>query len=449
MVHPQTKLTRPIRLGIMILLIISFFIISPIIILYTAGYRYDFANHSLKQTGVISIDAEPNDAQVFLNQVQIKKKLPIRLTNRAPGTYTISIKKPGYKDWRKDITVESKQTAYIKNVTLFKEALPVPIFENSKDPLSAAYLSRDANYIMISVLQEYNIYEIILLDVNTQKLFPILRTKSDIEPEISWSPFNDVALIKTGEKKETHWQIFTASAPELTKTYTYPLNQIQSCQWSKNALSPTLYLREKERIKAININGERIISLATSTVWHVDSEENLWIFDDRENEIKQISKEQEILAQYHLKERVTKIIDANKNRIIMQTPENLLLLLIDGEGKIKETQTFSAQSVLFNEKTREWLVWSPWELWSIYEDGRFFLLNRTGEKIIFVAPMDYYGLLLLASENKITGFNPGYYVTQDLFSGRKIEQIGVNVKQRKIYFLGTVGQKRGLFELEY
>ena len=95
------------------------------------------------------------------------------------------------------------------------------------------------------------------------------------------------------------------------------------------------------------------------------------------------------------------------------------------------------------------LEWSPWELWTIYPNGATALLNRTSDKINFVIPLDKYGLLLLASENKITGFNPGYYVTHELFSNGKIDSIGADITNRKIYFLGEVGQKRGVWELEY
>jgi len=104
MTYSKTYLTRTVRRAIMLSLISAFFIISPLIIFYTAGYRYDFAEQIIKQTGVISIDIKPVNAIVYLNDVQIKKKIPIRLPNRAPGTYHLKITAPGYQLWEKDIT---------------------------------------------------------------------------------------------------------------------------------------------------------------------------------------------------------------------------------------------------------------------------------------------------------------------------------------------------------
>ena len=136
MTYPHYKLTRPIRRAIMIFLFALFFILAPLIILYTSGYRYDWEAHEIKQTGVISIDVKTKNASVYLNDILIKKSLPIRLPNRAPGTYNLKIKSPSYQAWEKDITVESKQTTYIRNITLFREALPTEIIADDKNKKS-------------------------------------------------------------------------------------------------------------------------------------------------------------------------------------------------------------------------------------------------------------------------------------------------------------------------
>ena len=112
-------------------------------------------------------------------------------------------------------------------------------------------------------------------------------------------------------------------------------------------------------------------------------------------------------------------------------------------------QILPTQHVFFNNKTQEWLTWSWWELWTIYDNGTTTLLNRTSEKIHTTLPLDNHGVLLLASDKKMTGFNPGYYTSDELFNNGTINTIGANTEQRKIYFLGQVGQTQGLFELEY
>ena len=78
--------------------------------MYTAGYRYDWGNKKIVQTGVLSVDVEPDHADVYLNDVKITKNLPIYFPNRAPGTYEIKFLAPGYKEWKKDVTIESRRT---------------------------------------------------------------------------------------------------------------------------------------------------------------------------------------------------------------------------------------------------------------------------------------------------------------------------------------------------
>lgn len=363
-------LTRKIRICIMGALIAAFFIIAPLVLFYTAGFRYDFSKRKIMETGVLNIDAQPTDAMVFLNSVKLTKKLPIYLPNRAQGTYHIKITKTGYKTWEKDITIESKKTTYIKDVILFKEALPIQILENYKKQITNMSPAPSGAFLLI-ISKENNgngVYEIDLFNTTNETLNPILRAKLDESPNVIWAPASDYALIKTKINKTIHEQIIDANNPETAPGYSFPKD--------------------------------------TNTI---DSTDKYQIIRDA-------------------------------NGLIVARKEN---------DEIKENKTLSTPNILYNQQTKEWLAWSAWELWAIYPNGTAALLNRTSDKMNFVAPLDKYGLLLLASENKITGFNPGYYVTHELFSNGKIESIGANITNRKIFFLGEVAGKRGVFELDY
>ena len=121
MEYPGTKLTKPFRIFLLFFFIFLFCVLSPVIIMYTAGYRYDWQNGLLKETGAISIDIEPNDAVMLLNGVKITAKMPVRLNNIAPGKYNLRISADGYYDWVKDLEVKNKQTTYIKEIFLLKK----------------------------------------------------------------------------------------------------------------------------------------------------------------------------------------------------------------------------------------------------------------------------------------------------------------------------------------
>jgi len=440
-------LTRKVRLIILLFLILSFCVATPLILFYTAGYRYDFSKGEVKQTGVLSVDASPEDMNVFLNNVKIKNKMPIYLPNRAPGTYKIKLAKDGYKDWEKDITIESKKTTYIKEVTLFKEAEPVKILIDNKNPIQNIFISPSGNYILILSGEINKIIEITLYDTNSKKNNTIFRNIQTNWPKISWSPFDDYVLILTEKNLENEVQLFDPANPGLTiiKNFSTP---IINWYWQKNSFTPAIYLQEKNSIILLNNNGQQTIDNNIGNVWYNDGQNN-WIYDQEKQCLSYFgSTANERKCLINLPEKITKIIEADPNRLIAQTETGLISTSLEN-NIIKEIKKINASNFIFNRETQEWLVWSDFELWTIYINGTVTLLNRTGEKVKFVIPLDNYGLLLLASENKISGFNPGYYVTHDLLNNAKLNSVGTNIKNKKIFFFGEFNQEKGIFELNY
>lgn len=452
---PRSHLNRPTRIAIMLFFIVSFFIISPLIILYTAGYRYDFKNNQLKETGVISIDAEPADAQVFLNNIKINQKLSLWLPNRAPGVYKITLIKEGYQEWSKEITVESKQTTYIKNITLLKKALPILIFEDKKNEIRSAAISFDGLYSLLNI-NNINLSEIILL-TNEEGRSNIIwhGTSSTNNPNFFWSSYNNISAIEINNGKENLLQLSDPSMLEKKISYNFSLpNKSNHKQWLINSqalISASSTLAEKKsKLYFLGLNGARFIGETSGTIWYVedDNKKIIWTFDENNKVLKKYLESQLIIS-YSINKNILEIIDINPQRFIIRDESNNILIYKYSEKKISEQTSLPTQSLFYNSNKKEWLTWSPWELWSIYEDGSTALLNRLGEKINFVVPMDNYGMLLLATDNKLIAFNPGYYISHKLLVNAEIKNIGVDIKHRKIYFYGKVGQSSGIWELEY
>jgi len=449
--YPETILTRRVRRSLMIFLIMIFFIISPLIIFYTAGYRYDFATQQIKETGVISIDVKPQDAIIFLNNVEIKKKSPIRLPNRAPGTYHLIISSPGYQTWEKDITVESKQTTYIRGIVLFKESLPIDLLDFNKENITSAKISPFGDYAFISKKID-NLYETFLYNLKTYTLTSITRSPeySQLPPEFDWSPYESYGLIKTIKDNNILFQIVNPAKPQTIETVELPIivNQIQY-QWNPATIAEKILFRDDHNIYGI-FNGEKKIILnypELSAIWYVDKNLLLWQFNPNEKNIENIGSNGKIFA-FAVEKNITQIIDANVERIIVKSvDDNIAIIPIN--NKEENRQIINAQSFFYNITKDEWLVWSPWELWAIYADGNANILQRESKNINFAGSLDTYGVILLLADNTIFGFNPGYYVTHQLTKSNEIVDAQVNIQSRKIYFIGTVGTKRGLFELDY
>lgn len=427
----------------MAVLILAFLIISPAVILYTAGYRLNFKNWTMEATGVISIDVEPKTAGLFLNDIKINKKMPLRLTNRAPGAYNIKLTAHGYHDWQKDISVESNQTAYLKNISLFKQSLPIPAAAGLAGAITDLRASPDGAYLFLTV-QNNGLQEINLLNTNNAVRQPILRLKSGATPEISWSPYANFALLQRWEGGKYAAELFNPLLPENSQTYSFP-GKIDNYQWPPNTAVPLVYVQQNNRILALDNNEQRVLgTTAKDDVWYVDGQ-TLWLYSPADKQLRSDDKTTYFLSDA---ESLKNIIDINPKRIIAQSEWNTYVFAL-AEGKIARVQVLPTQQIFFNSKIKEWQTWSWWELWSIYENGEVSLLTRTSDKIVHLWPLDKYGLLALASENKITGFNPGYYISHELLNNVAIKQLVVNAKSKKIFFLGKVGQREGLFELAY
>lgn len=118
----KNVLTRPVRIAIMVGFIFVFFASAPVVVLYTQGFRVDWSKWKILGTGVLSVDAEPSAARLFLNEMPIEAGMPIWLANLAPGSYRLGIEGQGFLPWKKTVEIESNRTTYIRNIRLIKDS---------------------------------------------------------------------------------------------------------------------------------------------------------------------------------------------------------------------------------------------------------------------------------------------------------------------------------------
>lgn len=422
-----------------------FIVATPALILYSMGYRFDWQTKKIIETGVISIDVKPKDAAVYLNNILIAKKIPIRLTNRAPGSYELKISRAGYKTWEKTIDIKSRQTTYIKDIGLIKDALPTQLIDRADKNIEKIIPSTDGRYlVLISVDNGVRLAE--LYDTQTGATRLLSRVSQKLTQTMVWSPFNNYLLIATSDDANISVSLLSAAAPEAARVYRLSRDDRANVvwQWQKDALLPTLFTRQLNKITRLSVNGsENIFNIGTDDIWYIDNQEKLWIYADNKIRPRDSAPEADTFNIGN-NEKITGIIDINNDRIIAAAKDKLLVL----SRRENKQETINASALIFNPATREWLVWSPLELWSIYQHDRPAILNRTSDSIVSVFPLDKAGALLLVHSQGLSAFNPGYYVSQNIFTGA-VKNASVNQQINKIFFLGKVAEREGLFELEY
>lgn len=454
MEYPGTKFTRPIRLGLLIFFIAAFLIISPLLILYTAGYRYDWHNGLFNETGAISIDIIPKNASVYVNGLRLKGRMPIRLKNITPGKYDLRLGAPGYYDWQKTVEVKNQETLYIKDIQMVQKNKSTLL---TKGAVERLWLSPNGRFLVYTVATaEKN--KIFLRDTATNEITFLVDLPKDAATEVQWAkennyfalyttpaPYKTVALIDAGKP---------AGAPlDLTKK----IPSIAKLHWLGSS-DPELYAESASATTSLysfRVATAESTPLPTSTYadWFVDGT-SLWTIT-----LNTSTREWHILQDVLGGTKTFSLLNANTQVFSPQTKWELLTvyqgqaLVRQGHDEIKIITPQTSFSVpaeqFFISPHNNWLLlWSPRELWTyaIGEEPR--LLNRSGEHLEQVVPLDAYNTLALRWNDKVTVLFPYYLISHEFVNG-KLTAFVTDSARRTAYFSGIVDGEEGLWELSY
>lgn len=453
MEYPGTTLTRPIRLALLIFFITIFLISAPVLIMYTSGYRYDWQHGLLKETGSINIDIEPKTATAYLNNIRLQEKLPIRLNNITPAKYNLRLTAPGYFDWNKEIDVKNKQTNYTKEIALIKKNRPELVFAGGKPTEESEITNFSVSYDgrFIAFASKKNTFDVLLLDTTNNQTTNIVRTNSLVAPEITWSEQNYYLAITLKNNTNTYSQlhIVNANNPQQIKDIAQNNQSIHKIQWA-NSTEPQLYYSTAESISIYSPESDRsqLIGENTYIDWYMENGE-LWTmqiatptqtyqiikntlgFNSVFNQISQANTDANL-----------KILTVRDNTVLTKTDiGSSTFLITSGEVYKLPTQKFT-----ISKYNNWWLLWSDWELWTYSQGEEPNLLNRSGEQLNQVLPLDQYNTLALAWDKKITALFPYYFVAHELFDEQIINP-AVDTENKILYFINK--NEGGIWKLQY
>ncbi len=436
-------LTKPVRIGINIFLILNFLIISPIVILHTIGYSYNWQKQQIEQTGSLSIDIKPNDADVYLNNILIAKKLPVELKNRHPGNYQLKIEKNGYKTWQKNITIKSKETTYIKNIQLYKNNLPtkLDIAENLNKLIGNQFSS---NFLLIK--KNNTIYEIINYQPDKNQKTTVLRLNSEKPILIDQSPYSDLILIKTQNNQEQHYYLISLDKTDYKINF---LNTNENINWlwsdDKNLyfqLNKTIYqVKNNQIIKKFKFKSEK------TKIWYLSHNHLFYKQADIFFDLNLNNLEKNIYLKNNL--NCQKIVYLNNKTLITSDQNYFNFYFLNDKQEIQNQKKILGQQIIFNPTKQNFIIWSDIEIWNYnLNQQEVNFLTRSDKKIQQILFLDQYELGLIL-DNVLIAFNPGYNYWQELFKFNKIDYIFSQPQKRRIYFSGQIGKIKGLFKLVY
>ncbi|OGL66351.1 hypothetical protein A2856_01485 [Candidatus Uhrbacteria bacterium RIFCSPHIGHO2_01_FULL_63_20] len=97
---------------------------APAVVLYTAGWRVDWAGGGLVQAGLISASSVPRGADVSVDGKPREARTPAVIDDLIPGEHLLSLGRPGYLPWEKALPVESRLTTFAPDVLLYLDEAP-------------------------------------------------------------------------------------------------------------------------------------------------------------------------------------------------------------------------------------------------------------------------------------------------------------------------------------
>ncbi|MDI6603044.1 MAG: hypothetical protein QME57_02925 [Patescibacteria group bacterium] len=211
----MTKKTRTILFLIFLFL---FLLIAPATILYSLGYRFDFENKKLTQTGGFFLKSEPKKVEIYIDRKLAKKTDfffgSALVENLLPKKYKIEVKKEGYLTWEKKLEIREKEVSEVKNLVLFPKNLNFNILTKGVENF---WFSPDEKKIVLEETEEQG-WALKLYDLEKK-----IKSHLISEKEISQKGTDLMNLDFSEDSKELYLKI---GMEEQEKTFILKLDKL-------------------------------------------------------------------------------------------------------------------------------------------------------------------------------------------------------------------------------
>lgn len=279
------------RRAIAFFFIALFLISAPILIIYTAGYRYNFKKGDLQKTGALVIATVPKNASVSLNAKTLEDKTPVRLNNILPDTYEITLRKDNYYPWSKKLEIRPQETTFLEDVLLFYQAEPELLIDQ---PINWSSFSPANNFAVFSTT-ELNQNFLYLLNLSNSKIKLLYnQDPAFASPKAIWAPDGSELIFQT----DTTTILITNSFPQQTKNLTAKLQFLnpESLTWNQNN-NNWLYGQVGNKIYQFNTLTEKLELIHTGD--ETAAIQDFYVFNETIYTIEKLSRKT-ILNQHRL-----------------------------------------------------------------------------------------------------------------------------------------------------
>ena len=143
--------------------VISFLIITPAVIFYTSGYRWNQKKGIIEKNGTFIIDTTPSGAKIFIDNKDINKTTPFTIQDMSPGNHNIKLELKNYYSWSKNLNSIPEKVTFVNNITLWPKTKTELLIEDRN--IIDFYTPTKSNFIILnkkesknkSILIKYNL----------------------------------------------------------------------------------------------------------------------------------------------------------------------------------------------------------------------------------------------------------------------------------------------------
>ncbi len=414
--------------------------------MYTNGYRWDETRKQIIQTGVISIDVSPNDALVYLDEELVGGKLPLRITGKLPGNYSIRIEKEGYKSIKYNLEVHKKKASYLRGIHLIKNIEPRKISTpQNATILKAIHSTTGDYYALVTEVLDNTGFNVYLFDTK-KDTFTLLEKEVTKVPDINWSPFANHLSLTYTNKLGQQINIFNSDNINNKIIHNFSFKDGESAittQWQQINNKQMLIGKIDDSLYNLSEQNKSLLQQIKSPIWYVDSDGDVWEGDTRMKKIHNTTNKRDFI---NVDNGIKKIIDINKERAIFEKDNGLIVY-----GR--ETNWFRSISgkdglqIRYQPIKKNWFVILPSEIWIIEVDGRTWPINRFAGKVEDVVRMNNYSMIVFTTKKNLSSFHESYYIANELYEGNDIEEISVLQSNNTIFFTDRIDGELQLFEM--
>ena len=247
-----------------------FFVITPLVIFYALGYRFNSQRGIFVFTGSLSIKANPLNVEIYIDQ-ELKNGSLNRINSTyhvgglKPGDHLIEVKAEGYNTWSKKITVNSGTSTEFWNILLSKndyartdfpsDGIDKFFFDPGKKLI--AYTHNDTGNLSVSVL-----------DLSNDESSDIFSSDeyfftSDKKENIEWSPQSKKIIIPVEKDGKKNYFLVDVKTKEIIDLKNIAgTEDISKVRWDKDNKNFIYYISEGNihYLNTLNPEEKRIVA---------------------------------------------------------------------------------------------------------------------------------------------------------------------------------------------